>query len=129
MMAVWFAPEEEVVEVEELEELDKALERVLEVDELLVRLEKDELLLVRLEKAEVRVVVVLEADVPMPDRKYPPTPAMTKTITITMAATVVDIAVLERRTVQDPPGRGPTPGNSRSTIFNSWTGIAPHLIP
>jgi hypothetical protein len=119
MTAVWFAPEEEVEAVEELEELDRAVERTLEVAALLLaRLERKELL-----------VEVLEADEPVPDKKYPPTPATTKAMTITTAATAVEIPVLEGRTAQDPPRRGPIPAEPRSKILNPWAGICPHLNP
>lgn len=117
--AVWFAPEEELEAAEELDELDRALEKMLEVAALL---------LVKLEKAEL-LVEVLEADELVPDRKYPPTPAMAKAMTITTAATAVEIPVLEGRTAQDPPRRGFMPAKPRSKILNSWAGICPHLNP
>jgi hypothetical protein len=107
MTAVWFAPEEEVDEVEELEELSKELEKMLEVI-----LEVAALLLVRLEKAVLLLVtVLLEADEPVPDRKYPPTPAMTKTMMTAAAAMVVEIPVLEGRTPKTPRGEDPSSPN------------------
>jgi hypothetical protein len=119
MTAVWFAPEEEVEAVEELDELDRALEKMLEVAALL---------LVKLEKTEL-LVEVLDVDEPVPERKYPPTPATAKAMAITTAATAVEIPVLEGRTAQDPSRRGPMPVKSRSKILNSWAGICPHLNP
>jgi hypothetical protein len=116
--AVWFAPDDADA-VDEVEELDEVLEKMLEVAALL---------LVKLESAALLDVVV-EVDEPVPDRKYPPIPATTKAMTITTAAMVVEIPVLEGRTAQDLPGRGPILVKSRSKILNSWAGISPHLNP
>jgi hypothetical protein len=73
-----------------------------------------------LDVATLLLVTVLEVPAPGPSRKYPPTPATTKTTTMTTAATVVEIPVLERRTAQDPPQRGFMLRNPRSTILNPW---------
>jgi hypothetical protein len=101
--------------------VDEALETVLEVAALLLEilLDVDRLLLVK----------VLEVPAPAPEMKYPPTPATTKTTTITTAATVVETPVLERRTFQNPPRRGLIVGNSRSKRLNSWARMTPHLNP
>lgn len=109
MTAVWLAPEDAA----------EVLVVVLEVGALVDALLDVALLL----------VVVLEAPAPGPARKYPPTPATTKSTTMTTAATVVEIPVLERRTDQDAPLRGLILGNPRSTILNPWVGMAPHLNP
>jgi hypothetical protein len=94
MTAVWFAPEEELT-------ADDELDKVLEVAALLVRLERNEVLLVE----------VLDAAEPLPEMKYPPTPATTNTMTITKAATVVEMAVLEGRRLKTPRGEDPSPPN------------------
>jgi hypothetical protein len=67
--------------------VEEELETVLEVPELLL------------------LLVVLEVPPPLPTRRYPPTPAMRKATTMTMAAIAVETPVLERRTVQNSPGR------------------------
>jgi hypothetical protein len=104
--------------------VDEVLETVLEVDALLLVA-----LLDVLDVVVLLLVTVLGAPEPGPARRYPPTPATTKITTTTTAATVVEIPVLERRTAQDLPRQGLMLGNSRSTILNSWAGMAPHLNP
>ena len=97
------------------------LETVLEVAALLLATLLDVVVLL--------LVTVLGVPEPGPARRYPPTPATTKITTMTTAAIVVEIPVLARRTAQDPPQRGLMLGNPRSTILNSWAGMAPHLNP
>ena len=94
MTADWFAPDEVV----ELVVVVVVLETVLEVAALLlVRL---------LDVSELLLVTVLEVPAPPPTMKYPPTPATTKTTTITTAAKVVEIPVDELRTASRPPATG-----------------------
>jgi len=107
--------------VDEVDVVDEALETVLEVAALL--------LVTLLDVVVLLLVTVLEVAAPGPAMKYPPTPATTNATMITMAATVVEIPVLERRTIQNPPRRGLMVRNSRSTILNSWARMTPHLIP
>src|SRR5580704_14521183 len=91
MTAVWLGPDE----ADAVEEVEEVLETVLEVAELL--------LVTLLDVAAVLLVTVLEVRAPGPSRKYPPTPATTKTTTMTTAATVVEIPFLERRKAGSGP--------------------------
>jgi hypothetical protein len=114
MTVVWLGPNGGA-------EVDELLETVLEVAALR--------LVTLLDVAVLLLVVVLEVAAPPPIKRYPPTPATTKTTTIATAAIVVDMPVLERRTAQDPPRPGVMLGSSRSTILNSWNGTTLHLNP
>jgi hypothetical protein len=107
--------------VDVVDEVEEVLETVLDVAALL--------LVKLLDVVVLLLVTVLEVPEPGPAIKYPPTPATTKTTMITTTAAVVEIPVLERRTLQDPPRRGLMRRNSRKTILNSWAGMTPHLIP
>jgi len=101
--------------------VDEVLDTVLEVAALL--------LVTLLDVAALLLVTVLEVPAPEPTMRYPPTPATTKTTTMTTAAMVVETPVLGRRTVQDPPQRRLMLGNPRSTILNPWARMAPYLNP
>jgi hypothetical protein len=79
--------------VDEEEVVDEVLETVVEVALLLVTL---------LDVVVVLLLATVEVAAPGPAMKYPPTPATTKAIMITTAATVVEIPVLERRTISKP---------------------------